>query len=376
MNILITGARAPISADLARVLAAAGQSVWLTDSLRWPIGRFSTHIQGYFQAPPPVGQFEAFSQAMANLVAAHGIECIIPTSEEVFWLAQVPALQPLLFAPPFEVLDALHNKAQFAHFAQRMGYGAAQNFVLRSRDDARAFVHEHGTQDFVFKPVYSRFGTSVHVGPLPPVVLNLDFSRPWLAQTRIKGQEICLYNVARQGQLLLHRAYLPRYRAGQGASIYFEPFYDEKLLAMCEQIIAALELSGQISFDVIQGECGPVLLECNPRGTSGVHLAAQQPEAFARALLGESVCADHLARQPSVLGLPFFMYHGHQLWRDEVREDLARAQDAMRAAGVPRWAPVVSTAEVLGRACRLMCNPLAACTRDIEWNGKTDAVDA
>jgi len=376
LNILITGARAPISADLARVLAGAGQRVWLTDSLRWPIGRYSPHIQGYFQIPPPVGQFEAFSQAMSAQVAAHGIECIIPTSEEVFWLAQVPALQPLLFAPPFEVLDALHNKAQFARFAQKMGYGAAQNFVLHSREEARDFVHEHATQDFVFKPVYSRFGTSVHVGPLPPVVLNLDYSRPWLAQTRIEGQEVCLYNIAHQGQLLLHRAYLPQYRAGQGASIYFEPFYDEKLLAMSEQIIAALELSGQISFDVILGERGPVAIECNPRGTSGVHLAAQQPEAFAAALLGESACADHLARQPSVLGLPFLMYHGHRLWQEAVRDDLAHAQDAMRAAGVPGWAPVVSTAEVLGRACRLMCNPLDACTRDIEWNGVNDAVNA
>jgi len=41
MNILVTGARAPIAADIAKALAQSGHKVWMADNLRTPISASS-----------------------------------------------------------------------------------------------------------------------------------------------------------------------------------------------------------------------------------------------------------------------------------------------------------------------------------------------
>lgn len=373
MNILITGARAPISVDIARILSEAGHRIWMADSLRFPIGCWSLHVQAYHRVPSALGEFEAFASAIAALVARHQIERVIPTSEEVFWLAQIPELSDLLFAPAFAMLDQLHNKARFAALAQSLGCGPDENIVLSSKEEAREFVHAHACEQFVFKPVYSRFGHDALLAPDPRQVLNLDYRKPWLAQQRVQGQEYCVYNVAQAGKVLLHQAYLPCYRAGQGASVYFEPVQHDALQAVSAEVVQHLGLSGQISFDVMLTETGPILLECNPRGTSGVHLAAQNPAAFAAALLGKETEVPECLPQATVLTLPFLMYHAHQMLQAEVREDFRRAQDAMRVAGIPWWAPLLATGEVFALAVRYRVGLLRACTLDIEWNGNEHA---
>ena len=53
MNILLTGVRAPVALDWAFRLHRSGARVFMADSLRLPIGRFSPHCAGYTQTPPP-----------------------------------------------------------------------------------------------------------------------------------------------------------------------------------------------------------------------------------------------------------------------------------------------------------------------------------
>lgn len=373
MNILVTGARAPIAADIARVLATEGHRVFTTDSLRYPVGRFAPGIAGYIQMPAPRPDFRAFAAAVYQCCVDNRIELVVPTSEEVFWLAQAPAWPAgcRLLAPSAAVLEQMHNKGTFAQLANSLGIGAGPSHLLESRAEADQFLSHHNPADFVFKPVFSRFASRVLVSPPADEVRSQLFEshNPWLAQPRAYGEEVCLYNVAHAGELLLHLAYRPRWRAGQGASIYFEPVEDASLRELSARVAQATAFTGQMSFDVIQTKSGPVAIECNPRGTSGAHLAAQCPQEFARALLGKHAQVAGLA--PRMLAIPLLMYHPRLLASREGRQGWNAARDAMREAGVPVYAQLAATGEMLFRSVGRGTDPLAAATADIEWNGSS-----
>jgi hypothetical protein len=377
MNILVTGARAPIAADIARVLASAGHRVFTTDSLRFPVGRFAPGIAGYIRMHAPRPDFQAFAAAIQQCCVKNGIELVIPTSEEVFWLAQISTWPTgcRLLAPSSTVLEQMHDKGTFAELANSLGIGAGPSHLLGSLAEADQFLLRHNPADFVFKPVFSRFATRVLVSPSADDVRAQQFEshNPWLAQPRAYGDEVCLYNVAHAGELLLHLAYRPRWRAGQGASVYFEPVEDPSLRELSARVAQATSFTGQMSFDVIQTKTGPVAIECNPRGTSGAHLAAQFPQEFARALLGER--AQVAALVPRMLAVPLLMYHPRLLLSREGRQGWGAARDAMGEAGVPLYAQLAATGELLYRSAGRGADPLAAATADIEWNGSHVSAD-
>lgn len=373
MNILITGARAPIAADIARVMHQGGHVVYATDCLKYPIGSFSPYIEKYLRMKAPALEYDSFETSMIDAVNKHSIDRIIPTSEEVFWLAQIQRMMPILFAPPMKTLDLLHNKATFAMLMVEMGYGAAVNLRIASRKQALN-LPETLTKELIFKPEYSRFGNQVVFSPSHRELALLDYAKPWLAQSRIQGEEVCIYSVAHQGKCLLHTTYKPKYRAGPGASIYFEPASDVRLQPFVEDVIQKLNLSGQISFDVMLTEDNKLIaLECNPRGTSGIHLAAQDPARLCAALLGDQGALAHLPLKtqptPMMLKLAFLAYYGTRLTQKDIRKDLSRASDAMSLAHIPLHGLLMSTMELICESKRSGMSLMDWSTRDIAFNG-------
>jgi hypothetical protein len=369
MNILITGARAPIALDLAKTFAHTGHQVCMTDSLRYPIGAASPYIREYIRTPPPRQAFRRFATDLRRACETHQIDLIVPTSEEVFWVALARADAQLttdVLAPSLKKLLELHDKWSFAQIATELGYGAGENRLLASRDAVQALDRKI---DWVLKPVCSRFASRTLISPTPAELLHVapTSKEPWLAQQRAHGPEYCTYNVAKDGELLLHVAYRPKWRAGKGASVYFEPHSDARLRNMAAALAAHLKLSGQFSLDVIDTGERLVALECNPRGTSGVHLAAQFPEAFSKALLGECT-APELAPQAAMLGLPLRLYHPLQALRGALRADIARAQECVAGAGVGLWPAIAATLEILTKAAVSGKDVLSTTTHDIEWN--------
>ena len=209
MNILVTGARAPICSDIVRALVSAGHRVWTSDSMLFPVGRFTPGSEGYVRLPAPRTDFPAFAAALVATCERLGIERIIPTSEEVFWLSAVRGLPTTCVGvyPPLHILGHLHNKKTFAALACRLGYGAQVNHTLQSKEDVTAFAQGADLQAFVFKPVYSRFASEVLVSPTLKQLAGIAPSpeNPWLAQSRAVGQEFCVYNVAVEGKLISTR---------------------------------------------------------------------------------------------------------------------------------------------------------------------------
>lgn len=277
---MLTGGRAFVTLDLARQFARQGHSVIIAESVPVHLCRYSRCVQRCYLVPPPRHQPEAYIDALVRIIQDEKIDLLIPTCEEIFYLAS--GLERLraccaVFAAPLAQLERLHSKWDFIQLALRCGLRVPETRLLLSQSEMRQLLAS-AQRPLVLKPVFSRFATSVvmvEADQSPHSLETLDISarHPWIAQEKIEGQAFCSYSVAREGKLLAHVVYAGDFTAGGGACIQFSPVEHAGINDWIERFVAAEGFSGQIAFDFIVTAAGEVYpLECNPRATSGIHL--------------------------------------------------------------------------------------------------------
>lgn len=372
--ILITGARAPVAVDLARAFVAAGHAVLLADSVAARGARWSRVGRGRcLRLPAPRDDAGAYRAALRALIDAHRPGLILPTCEEVFHVAAAAAacgFADRVFAPSFGLLRTLHSKIDFPAFARSLGIAAPQTWAIADRAGCAALPLP--PEALVFKPEFSRFGSSTLIRPSPTVLHRVDAAphRRWAAQRHVEGEEICLWTAIREGRVVASAAYRPRWRLGHAASYAFETVDSPQALRVAETIAGATGLSGQLSFDIVLTADGAAVpIECNPRAVSGVHLFDGDP-ALAEALLGRGPPAHAPARlrylAPAMLlfGLPQALRDGRM--REFVR-DVRRGRDALTRPG-DRLPAAGALLDTLGYALR--GGATRGSTADIEWNGE------
>ena len=379
MNILLTGARAPVTLDLARHLAAAGHRVDTADSLRFPICRFSRVIDRHFDVPPPAYQFAAYIAKLKEIVVERDIDLVVPTCEEVFYISGGYAQEGKAFCDALPKLKWMHDKFTFIQQSHPCGLQKPETHLLESIDDAKAFLER--SQDWVFKPVFSRFATHALIGPTAQkahLVLS-TVKGPWLAQRRIEGQEFCSYSIAYKGRLTAHACYYSRYRFRQkGSGIYFEAIDHHLIREYVARFVAAHQFHGQIGFDFMQTQEGDVyVLECNPRATSGVHLFGPE-SGLAKAFMGENqtLIQPQFGRLKMIAPAMILFQAPHNLihgGRRQFIRDFLKAGDScfQKDDARPGWLQMVSLLEMVGRSLKHRTNLKDAITADIEWNGES-----
>ena len=137
-TIIVTGARAPSALHLARVFHCAGHRVILADTFRYPMSRATRMKDSYVRLPSPRQGFSGYAAAVADLVARESPDLIVPTCEEVFFLAAVRDRRGIdmpLFAPDFDLLAKVHNKADFAAMAAGFGADPPRTWRLNCCED-------------------------------------------------------------------------------------------------------------------------------------------------------------------------------------------------------------------------------------------------
>ncbi|TPN79580.1 hypothetical protein FJ987_05805 [Mesorhizobium sp. CU2] len=377
-TILITGARAPVALHLARLLRGAGARVILADTPSRPIAAASKACARYHRLPPPRFERQPYAEAVEALILAEGIELVIPTCEEVFYLALAwggREMTARLFAPGIELLAEVHNKHSFIRLAERLGVEVPETTLLASRGDLEAVRGR--SRELVFKPAWSRFASHVLLKPAPETLDAIVPSpaMPWVAQRFVEGEEISAYAVARDGRLKALALYRSLYRAGRGAGIFFERIEDQAARTLVERIVAGTAWSGQISFDLMREPDGRVLpLECNPRAVSGLHFF-RDPARFADAVLGDGAEVRPEVTAPQTVRLAMWVYGLPAALRSGrfggFRKAMGEGQELLDWPGDP--APVKAQwralAEIASVAFRERISLQAASTRDIEWNG-------
>lgn len=376
-NVLITGARAPVALHLARLFTTAGHRVWLADTHRFPLARATRFAEAYVRLPSPRNNVAAYGQAVEAAVAAHHIDLVIPTCEEIFFLAAARDLHGAefdLFAPPFETLAQAHHKGHFAAGAVGLGADPPRTDLVISTDQLAAIAD---ASERVLKPAWSRFASRVLVQPKPHqlAALRPTPADPWLVQDYLPGEEICCYAVAREGVLLAFAAYRPLHRAGLGAGIAFEPVEDAAARQFVAGYAARHRWTGQLSFDFRRDAEGSLhVLECNPRATSGLHFFAATDNLTAAVLDGAQAEPTDLRAMTVPLalllyGLPMALRQGRvAAWWSDFRR-MGSILDYPGDRGFAA-AQLLALAEIAMIAARHGRTLQQAATYDIEWNGE------
>jgi hypothetical protein len=413
-NVLLTGGRAPATLDLARSFHTYGHRVFLAESLSGCLTAASRATDASFIVPPPRQQPAAFVQALTEIIRQEQIDLLIPTCEEIFYVAmgrEKLAGLCTVFVEPIERLRLLHDKWAFIQTAQSLGLPVPATLRIETEADLSAAFARWPR--LVLKPVYSRFasrtlilglghrtGQTCQVGgrnsldipdkitrppdrSLPASItfasLRASPASPWVAQEYLAGKPICTYSVAHAGRLTAHSAYRSVFTAGQGATIHFQHVEHPASLDWVRRFIEAFSFTGQIAFDFIE-EIGPGgsvrAIECNPRATSGIHLLAAAPH-FPNAFFDAEIACLFPPAQPAPMLLSAMLLYG--LPSALKKQSLSRWWQAFRSGrdvifrqedARPAFAQWRSLLHFVALGWRHKITPLEASTRDIEWNGE------
>jgi predicted ATP-grasp superfamily ATP-dependent carboligase len=379
MNILITSSRAPVALELIRSFGRAGHRVYATDTMRWTVGSHSRYLAQHIVTPPPRYDSAGFADALLQIIERTRIDWLIPTSEEVFFVArhyQQLAARTRVFTEPLAALGLLHHKHSFQLRCAALGIRTPRSVPARDTAELRAALPCFPA--YLLKPAYSRFATQIitNCGPRAGQ-LALDSCRPtpalpWLVQQYIAGDSICSYSTLHGGHVTAHCAYITPRKVNHGSGVQFESIDWAATLAIVRRLGAALSYTGQLSLDFIQGDDGLYLLECNPRATSGVHLL--DPHALIGGLTDPSrptwIEPAGRRRQLTLALLASGLAQPHG-WPELLR-DLARVRDVIfdRTDLLPALAQLRAALTFAAISQRKRIGLVAAMTDDIEWNGE------
>ena len=124
MKVLVTSARMPFALAVMRRLRQAGHEVFSSDTYDAAPGNHSRYVSGHAVTASPRAETERFIEQVAEFCAEHGVDVIVPTWEEAFYLAtgrerleQVAAL----YTPQFETLARVHDKHSFEALVEQLG---------------------------------------------------------------------------------------------------------------------------------------------------------------------------------------------------------------------------------------------------------------
>lgn len=379
-SVLITGARAPVSIDLSRAFLAAGYEPVLADSVvPWAAKASKAKSAPIQQHPAPRHEFDAFADWLKAYVRDENPALIVPTSEEVFYVAaaaQLGEFSARVFASDIDTLKTLHSKVEFPHLLASIDVDAPTTWRIETREDLNALPGH--SSDYVFKPEFSRFATATYIKPEPNVVEGLPFGTgpSWAAQTFIPGEEICFWSAARDGKILAHVAYRPLWRYGRSASYAFEHVESAAALKVAQAVAQATNFTGHLSFDIILTSDGIAIpIECNPRAVSGLHLCDAQAE-LAHRIMGQReghldiAHRRHLSLAMVCLGLPSAIASGRLL---EFVSDWNSSKDVLGRAGDkgPIAGALLDATRFAFTGLSRQRSATAETTDDIEWNGQS-----
>jgi len=240
------------------------------------MARNSRSVERFYTHPSPRESLLKFSRFIQHVIAKEAIDVLIPTCEEVFYLAAIKHdIEPRceVFCPDFDVIRQLHSKLDILTLCAGLGISIPKTQVMTPGN----LTDDAALSGAVVKREFSRFGTGVWLSPTIAGmgVLSRDHSARYIMQEKISGTEICTYAISVDGVVHADVMYRPSYRVRKSAGVYFTPIENALISTFVQAFCAKHKYTGQIGFDMIINDQGIYVLECNPRATSGMHLLAQ-----------------------------------------------------------------------------------------------------
>lgn len=373
-TVLVTGGRAPVALEIARMLSLEGHIVYGAESLNPNLLSFSRGVVKNYKVPSPRFAFEDYKRTILEIIQKEKIEYLIPTCEEIYAIARIAPEIPkscVVVSESFEKLDRLHNKLTFIETAQKHELLVPYTRYVSNLDQIPSLYNE-GSR-FVIKPVYSRFAQNVIMHTKGERLNDLEHG-PWVLQEFIAGKAFCTYTIAREGKILAHTTYPSQYTWGRGATIYFESVLHPKIFQWVQSFVEKEKWTGQISFDFIQSHDGGVYpLECNPRATSGIHLLSNSAKISDALLLRDSITFASDKPQAAMLAVPMFLGTPYFLGRGikDYFSTITRARDVLFSwrDPLPFFGQMIVGFVLFLKGLKVGVSATEASTYDIEYNG-------
>jgi hypothetical protein len=383
-TVLVTFGRSFLSLQLARLMGAAGHDVLISDSVPFPITKFSSSVKKTFRTPRPRFEPVEWTQAIAHIAREEGVDLVVTVHEGTDILANTirryPDLFPdgcKLFFSDFDLEVRLENKYEFQAALKTLGMPTLDFALVRSQEELEALDFD---QPFALKRVYSRGSQEIYKvrpGELPRD-LSYEAANPWIAQEWASGTNYCSYSVCHNGQVKAHAQYPVRYAIDGTSCLTFESVHHEGIAAWVHECVNAFNFTGQVGLDFIEvpGR-GLFSVECNPRTTSGILLFGPETR-IDRAFFG--VNDEVIVPEPGaskMLGPGMLMYG----WRKSSRKGntfRGFLRDYLRTDGVilkrrdpgPGVALPLAMANILTEAARYRVNIPEAFLHDHGWDGE------
>ncbi len=276
MNFLITGGRSTYTLDLARKLKTAENNLYVADSLSPYLCQSANIFKKTFKIARPSENLALFATDLKALIKSYDIDVLIPTCEEVFYVAAIKDSLPKschIFCEALETLMPLHDKYLFANQLSSTAIKAPKTHWFDG-NTTETYLKAAFPNGYICKNQFSRFGKNFRINPaLKTLQLLHTAENRLLIQSYILGQEFCAYALVKSGKLKGFSAYTNVMTAGKGAGGMFESFSDDRLEIFFHEVINQFAINkGQLAFDFIKTAQNEIyVLECNPRCTSGVH---------------------------------------------------------------------------------------------------------
>jgi len=293
MRVLVTSSRNTFALDIIRKLGSRGHTVVASDTYGGAMGSHSKYLAAHAVTASPRYQTDQFMADINRIVTEHQIELIIPTFEEVFYLAARRSELPdgvTLFGGSFDKLARLHDKASFQRLVEQAGVPIPETIVATDHDSLVAATEKYPR--FFARAAFSRGGVALltNTGPLAGKMSINDCQptedQPWLVQPFVDGPMVCTYSTVVDGRVTSHCTYRAPEQWAHSTGIAFLAVDSTDTLDYTQRIIDALDpgFTGQLSFDFVDDDGQFYAIECNPRPTNGVILL--EAEHLEEALTG------------------------------------------------------------------------------------------
>lgn len=370
MKILITGARSYVAYYWGLALKDKHQVIY-ADSLNHPYCRYAPFADTYIKVAAPAQDQEGFKRDIQAIVLEQGVDMIIPTCEEVFYLSSfADTMACQVFCPEYQLLADLHHKHHvFGLLPDNTGIRIPETRPVFSVSDV---IRSDAT---ILKPAFSRFGSKVIMNPGTEDLSIIDGKQPWVQQEKLVGRSLCSYAVAVNGKMVAYSCYHARYSIENSAALGLAPVQYDQIEAFNKAFIEQHGYSGQVAFDFIDDEVrgGVYVIECNPRGTSGIHLM-NLPDLQAAVFEQGPKVRTHermMAFKPILSWYNTIGKLGGG-YKDNLKDQLGDCIDILAPEGEPkvsrrRWLLMF---EMGWRMIRNRATLAESTTYDIEWNGQ------
>jgi len=279
VRVLVTSARMPFALAVMRRLSEAGHEVFSSDTYDAAPGNHSRYVTAHAVTASPRAETERFVEQVAGFCEQHGVDVIVPTWEEAFYLStHRDRLEQVarLYTPPFETLARVHDKHSFERLVEELGIRAPEGVTVRSDEELRTALERWPR--WFGRGVYSRGGVTLltNTGPLAGHVKPEDVhptpDAPWLVQEFVDGPMVCTYSTLHGGRVTAHCTYRGPRQYHHSTAVQFESVDGSESLEAVRKLGEGLGYTGQMSLDFVGSDDGLVIIECNPRTTDGVLL--------------------------------------------------------------------------------------------------------